>query len=74
MKVSGDMERLNDFFEGKKVIEWTYLEDIALKKAKSSAEYGCLEASKGEAEIEKRKQFLKDFEGNQEFLNLLNKN
>jgi hypothetical protein len=72
MRVSGKVEMLKDYYNGNKVIEWTYLEDMALKKAKSSAEYGCLVKSKGEEEIEVRKQFLKDFEGNQEFLNLLN--
>ena len=71
MKVSGDVTRLKEYYEGNKVMEWTYLEDMALKKNKSSTEYGCLIQSKGEKEIEKRKAFLKDFEGNQEFLNLL---
>ncbi|CAI2380511.1 unnamed protein product [Moneuplotes crassus] len=72
MKVSGDLKKLNDLFMGNKVVEWTYLEDMALKKPTNSTEYGCLIQSKGEKEIEKRKEFLKDFEGNQEFLNLMN--
>jgi len=28
--VSGDVRRVRDYLEGKRVVEWTYLEDIAL--------------------------------------------
>jgi hypothetical protein len=47
MRVSGDLQALKDHFEGKKVVEWSFLEDMALKKASSSTEFQCLLKSKG---------------------------
>jgi hypothetical protein len=56
--VSGDLGAVRDYLEGKRVIEWTYLEDIALSMAENSTEYRCLLQIKGRDEIEKRKKFL----------------
>ena len=58
IKVSGDLESVRDYLEGKRVIEWTYLEDIALATPEGSTEYRCLVQTKGKDEIEKRKRFL----------------
>jgi hypothetical protein len=58
MKVSGDVQAVRDYLEGKRVVEWTYLEDIALSLPEVSTEYRCLLTTKGRDEIEKRKQFL----------------
>ena len=30
MRVSGDIQAVKDYLQGKRVVEWTYLEDIAL--------------------------------------------
>jgi len=58
VKVSGDLQAVRDYLEGKRVIEWTSLEDIALSMPENSTEYRCLVATKGKDEIEKRKKFL----------------
>ena len=59
MRVSGDVKRLQDVLDGKpEVIEWNYLEDLALQKSKDSAEYKCLLQTKGQEEIDKRLKFL----------------
>ena len=61
IKVSGNVKALYEYFEGKKVVEWTSLEDMALKKATNSIEYQCLLKTKGPQEIEIRKAFLSDY-------------
>ena len=58
IKVSGDLQSVRDYLEGKRVVEWTYLEDIALSTPEASTEYRCLVQTKGKDEIEKRKKFL----------------
>ena len=58
MKVSGDADALKALLEGKRVVEWTYLEDNALALSESSVEYRSLMQTKGKEEIEKRKRFL----------------
>ncbi len=58
MKVSGDMGQLRDYLEGKRVTEWTYLEDMALAQSEHTTEYRCLLASRGREELDKRKRFL----------------
>jgi hypothetical protein len=49
---------MRDYLEGKKVIQWSYLEDLALTKPETSDEFKCLLKSKGREEIDKRLQFL----------------
>jgi len=44
--------------QGKHVVEWNYLEDLALTKPDDSPEFQVLLRTKGKAEIEKRKAFL----------------
>ena len=58
VKVSGDIQNLERYFQGENVLLWTYLEDLALTKSEDSMEYKCLLESKGKVEIEKRKNFL----------------
>ena len=58
VKVSGDFNSLERYFEGEHVVLWTYLEDLALTKPEDSMEFKCLMESKGKHEIEKRKNFL----------------
>ena len=58
MRMSGDLERIRDHLQGRPVVEWTYLEDLALSKPDNSLEFRCLEKTKGREEIEKRKAFL----------------
>ena len=43
--MSGDLERIRDHLQGRPVVEWTYLEDLALSKPDNSLEYRCLEIS-----------------------------
>ncbi|CAI2376306.1 unnamed protein product [Moneuplotes crassus] len=64
VKVSGDFENLERYFQGENVILWSYLEDLALTKSEDSMEYKCLIESKGKSEIEKRKRFLLKSEQN----------
>lgn len=59
---------MRDYLEGKRVIEWTYLEEIALSMPENSTEYRCLLTTKGKDEIEKRKRFLLN-SGYQEMIN-----
>ena len=63
MRVSGDIEAVRGWIEGKRVVEWTYLEDLALGMAENSTEYRCLMTTKGRDEIEKRKRFLLNCNG-----------
>jgi len=58
LRVSGDIQAVKDHMEGKRVVEWSYLDDSALTLPEGSAEYRCLVATKGREEIEKRKKFL----------------
>lgn len=58
MKASGDIRRVRDYLEGKRIIDWTYLEDIALSQPETSTEYRCLVTTKGKEEVERRKRFL----------------
>eukprot|EP00347_Sterkiella_histriomuscorum_P000807 403374436 len=58
MRVSGDIQAVRDYLNGKRVVEWQYLEDIALSHPESSTEYRCLIATKGRDEVDKRKRFL----------------
>lgn len=61
LKVSGDLQALWEYFDGKKVIEWTYMEDLTLKKPPTSTEFQCLLKLKGQTQIDIRKAFLSDF-------------
>lgn len=38
-KVSGRLNKVRDYLLGKHVIEWNYLEDLALTKPESSPEF-----------------------------------
>lgn len=38
-KVSGRLNKMKDYLENRPVIEWTYLEDLALSKSDDSAEF-----------------------------------
>lgn len=58
MKVSGDVNAVREHLQGRRVIEWSYLEDIALSMAETSSEFRCLLTTKGRDAIEKRKGFL----------------
>ncbi len=58
VKLSGDLESMCKYFEGEQVVEWTYLEDLALTKPPDSLEFKCLLETKGKKEIDKRKEFL----------------
>jgi hypothetical protein len=37
--VSGRLNKMSDYLEGKPVVEWNYLEDLALTKPEESAEF-----------------------------------
>ncbi|CDW86198.1 UNKNOWN [Stylonychia lemnae] len=58
MRVSGDLQAVRDYLQGKRVVEWQYLEDIGLSQPETSTEYRCLITTKGREEVEKRKRFL----------------
>lgn len=58
IKLSGDITQIRKLLKGKKVIAWTYLEDLALEKQEESAEFQVLLRTKGRSEIESRKKFL----------------
>lgn len=55
MRVSGDIKAVRNYLEGKRVTEWSYLDDLALSAPESSTEFRCLVTTKGRDEIEKRK-------------------
>lgn len=38
-KVSGQLDKIRDFLESKPVVEWTFLEDLALTKPDESPEF-----------------------------------
>lgn len=50
---------MRSFLEGKRVTEWSAIEDLALAKEDiTSNDYQILVKTKGVSEIEKRKRFL----------------
>ena len=57
-QVSGDIQKLSNYFKGHKVTTWTALEDMALMEPDTSIEYQVLLQEKGWKEINNRKQFL----------------
>eukprot|EP00347_Sterkiella_histriomuscorum_P022114 403331631 len=60
LKVSGDLSAMKHLLEGKRVIEWSSVEDLALGKEISHTEFSVLIKTKGQSEIDKRKEFLRD--------------
>ena len=60
LRVCGDLSAVEAALQGKTegVIEWGYLEDLALAKPPESVEYQWLLKTKGQGEIDKRKKFL----------------
>jgi hypothetical protein len=51
---------MREYLEGKSsVVEWNYLEDLALTKPEESAEFQVLLSTKGMEEIRIRRTFLK---------------
>ena len=58
-RVSGHISKLRELLEGKPgVIQWNYLEDLALTKPEDSPEFGVLVRTKGYEEIQIRREFL----------------
>ena len=56
---SGDVEGVKSYLEGKRVTEWSAIEDFALSKEDITCnDYQILVKTKGITEIEKRKAFL----------------
>lgn len=49
---------MKDYLENRAVIEWSYLEDLALAKPDDSAEFQVLLSTKGWDEIMIRRDFL----------------
>jgi hypothetical protein len=49
---------MRDALEGRPVIEWNFLEDLALAKAEDAPEFQLLLSMKGWNEIKKRREFL----------------
>lgn len=49
---------MKDYLENRPVIEWSYLEDLALAKPDDSAEFQVLLTTKGWEEIMIRRDFL----------------
>lgn len=58
VRVSGRFNKMRDYLEGRSVIEWDYLEDLALTKPDDSPEFQFLLNSKGWKEIQVRREFL----------------
>jgi hypothetical protein len=56
--VSGRLNKMKDYLENRPVVEWNYLEDLALAKADDSPEFQVLLESKGWEEIIIRRDFL----------------
>ena len=52
VSVSGDIEELTKLLEGKRVTQWTYLDDLALGKQRDSEEFKAILYDKGKDEIE----------------------
>lgn len=58
-KVSGRLNKMKDYLENKPgVVEWNYLEDLALTRPESSPEFKVLVQTKGYEEIKLRREFL----------------
>ena len=58
-KVSGELGRMREYLEHKpSVVEWNYLEDLALTKPEDSPEFQVLLSTKGMEEIRSRRTFL----------------
>ena len=64
VKVSGDLEAMKYYLEGKRVTEWSMIEDLALVKDENSSDFSILLKTKGLKEIEKGQAFLFDMESN----------
>ena len=47
VKVSGRLNKMREYLEGKYVVEWNYLEDLALTKNEDSLEFKVLLSTKG---------------------------
>lgn len=62
VKVSGDLEAMKYYLEGKRVTEWSMIEDLALSKEENSSDFKILVNTKGSKEIEKRQAFLFDMD------------
>ena len=64
LSLSGNITEIRKLLQGKKVITWNYLEDLALEKPEDSEEFQVLLRTKGRQEIETRREFLgfKDLE------------
>lgn len=58
VKVSGNPDNIEKYFKGEDVIQWTYLEDLALTKDTTSIEYKCLMETKGKEALDERRAFL----------------
>ena len=57
-RVSARLNKIKDYLENRPVIEWTYLEDLALAKTDDSPEFQVLLHTKGWEEILIRREFL----------------
>ena len=58
-KVSGRIAKMREYLENKPgVIEWNYLEDLALTRPEDSPEFKILIQTKGIDEIRVRREFL----------------
>ena len=68
VKVSGDLEAMRNYLEGKRVTEWSSIEDLALAKDSASSDYNILVKTKGLTEIEKRKAFLMECESKGKYI------
>lgn len=58
VRVSGRLNKMKDYFENRPVVEWNYLEDMALTKPDDSPEFQVLLHTKGFDEIKIRRDFL----------------
>lgn len=57
-RVSGRLNKMRDYLQGKPVEEWSYLEDLALEKPEDSQEFQVILQMKGWNEIQVRREFL----------------
>lgn len=58
VRVSGRLNKMRDYFENRPVVEWNFLEDMALTKPDDSPEFQVLLQTKGYEEIKIRRDFL----------------
>ena len=65
VKVSGDLEAMKYYLEGKRVTEWSMIEDLHLSKNENTTDFNILVKTKGLKEIEKRQAFLYDMDNSQ---------